>query len=194
MKAQEDTEVLKALVIPLEEKIQELTNKLWAAEQRIKKYEPEYVAFSVFEKKKLENNTNDLFLNTSQESGTHSPIKSNSKHLSEEQREIAHLDGVPEGISSLGSSVKSGSCDMCSNYEAQLVSQQKLNAALQKEKEKIETNMERLKDDINRETQFRKTMEDKWNEKKEKHKAKVCIRCNKCLCLTCHSGSSILRG
>ncbi|KAK6637841.1 hypothetical protein RUM44_008263 [Polyplax serrata] len=172
-KAQEDTEVLKALVIPLEEKIQELTNKLWAAEQRIKKYEPEYVAFSVFEKKKLENNTNDLFLNTSQESGTHSPIKSNSKHLSEEQREIAHLDGVPEGISSLGSSVKSGSCDMCSNYEAQLVSQQKLNAALQKEKEKIETNMERLKDDINRETQFRKTMEDKWNEKKEKHKAKV---------------------
>lgn len=179
-KAQEDTEVLKSLVIPLEEKIQDLTNKLQAAEQKLKKYESESTllsSVSAFEKKKLEDCSSDLLLNASQENANHFPEKVDTKKLGDNQGSLINLDGNSEQMSStLNSSVatKSVSCDMCSNYEAQLVSQQKLNAVLRKEKEKIEANMQKLKDDFVRETQFRKTMEDKWNEKKEKHKAKVC--------------------
>ncbi|KAL0272622.1 UNVERIFIED_CONTAM: hypothetical protein PYX00_005523 [Menopon gallinae] len=118
--AQEDTEVLRSVVLPLEKNIQELSEKLAAAEEKIRKYESGEV-----------NNV---------------PIVSPSKSVS---------------------------CGMCVNYEAQLVSQQQLAQQLMKEKEIVEMNMQRVKEDLVKETQFRKCMEDKWNEKKEEHKVQV---------------------
>ena len=62
---------------------------------------------------------------------------------------------------------------MCSNYEAQLVNaQQKL---LDLEKHII--TLERYKQELSKETAFRKDMEEKWNEKKEQYKEEVCAEC-----------------
>lgn len=64
-------------------------------------------------------------------------------------------------------------CDMCANYEAQLVKMQ----AAAKEFEKQQLDSERMlqvqKEDLAKEVEFRKEMEEKWNEKKEEHKIKV---------------------
>lgn len=68
---------------------------------------------------------------------------------------------------------RSFACDMCANYEAQLQAQQQLTKRLQKQKEVIEGNMDKFKEDLAKETQFRKEMEDKWNEKKEEQKLQV---------------------
>lgn len=65
------------------------------------------------------------------------------------------------------------SCDMCANYEAQLVKMQ----ATAKDLEKQQLDSERMllvqKEDLAKEVEFRKEMEEKWNEKKEEHKIKV---------------------
>lgn len=165
--------MLKSLVIPLEEKIQELTNKLQTAELKLKKYEPDLPLTNVgnFERNRLEKTSSELSHNTSQESGSCSPKRLPSKNSLDEEGNSTKLD--EEDNPSEFNSLKSPPCNMCNNYETQLVAQQKLYSSLQKDKEKIEANMEKLKEDFLKETQFRKTMEDKWNEKKEKHKTKV---------------------
>lgn len=58
---------------------------------------------------------------------------------------------------------------MCVNYEAQLVSEQKRAAELNKQL----SLMERCRDDLQKEMANRKEMEQKWNENKEEHKAQV---------------------
>lgn len=64
---------------------------------------------------------------------------------------------------------KSGKCDMCLNYETQLVGEQKRVAELTKQLGL----MERCQDDLQREMASRKDMEQKWSENKEEHKAQV---------------------
>ena len=58
---------------------------------------------------------------------------------------------------------------MCSNYEAQLVNAQQKILDL----EKHIITLERYKQELSKETAFRKDMEEKWNEKKEEYKEKV---------------------
>lgn len=185
-KAQEDAEVLKSLVIPLERKIDDLSTKLRIAEDKLKKYEPDENIENLESNNDIINKTKrsekyliDLSNNTSQESGgSHSPKGSEMKSPMMESLtgEIAELSNVasPSTTTMMGiSPSKSVSCDMCVNYEAQLVAQQQFTKQLQKQKEQLENNLERFKEDFNKETQFRKDMEDKWNEKKEEHRMQV---------------------
>lgn len=65
------------------------------------------------------------------------------------------------------------SCDMCSNYEAQLVREQKRTSELELKVQAAEKAAERHKEDLLKEIGFRKEMEEKWNEKKEEHKQQV---------------------
>ncbi|XP_074027469.1 rab GTPase-binding effector protein rabaptin-5 isoform X2 [Leptinotarsa decemlineata] len=64
-------------------------------------------------------------------------------------------------------------CDMCSNYEAELVKEQKKNSDLKAEVTAAEKAAERHKEELLKEIGFRKDMEEKWNEKKEEHKQQV---------------------
>lgn len=62
---------------------------------------------------------------------------------------------------------------MCSNYEAQLVREQKLCKELEAKVVSAEKAAERHKEELLKEIGFRKDMEEKWNEKKEEHKRQV---------------------
>jgi Rab GTPase-binding effector protein 1 len=62
---------------------------------------------------------------------------------------------------------------MCSNYEAQLVRAQQRGRDLEKQVATLERTMERYREDLAKESDFRKDMEEKWNEKKEEHKLQV---------------------
>ncbi|CAH1972700.1 unnamed protein product [Acanthoscelides obtectus] len=64
-------------------------------------------------------------------------------------------------------------CDMCSNYEAELVKEQKKTSDLQARVIACEKAAERHKEELLKEIGFRKEMEEKWNEKKEEHKQQV---------------------
>lgn len=62
---------------------------------------------------------------------------------------------------------------MCSNYEAQLVQEQKRTKDLEIKVSSAEKAVERHKEELLKEIGFRKDMEEKWNEKKEEHKKQV---------------------
>lgn len=73
---------------------------------------------------------------------------------------------ISENVSS---SVTSVHCEMCSNYECQLLNAQEKIHDL----EKHIISLERYKQELSKETAFRKDMEEKWNEKKEEYKEQV---------------------
>ena len=64
-------------------------------------------------------------------------------------------------------------CDMCSNYEAQLQRMQMEARDLRKQLHESEQLLQNQKQDLAKEVEFRKGMEEKWNEKKEEHKSEV---------------------
>jgi len=65
------------------------------------------------------------------------------------------------------------SCDMCANYEAQLVKVEATAKDLEKQLLDSQRMLQAQKEDLAKEVEFRKEMEGKWNEKKEEHKIKV---------------------
>ncbi|CAK9828662.1 Rab GTPase-binding effector protein 1 [Anthophora retusa] len=118
--AQEDAEVLRSLVVPLEEEIKALKEKLRATDDELQKCKEVQL-----QKKQ-------------QEAGSSEPA-----------------------------------CDMCANYEAQLVKMQATAKDLEKQLLDSEHMLQVQKEDLAKEVEFRKEMEEKWNEKKEEHKIKV---------------------
>lgn len=119
-KAQEDAEVLRSLVVPLEEEIKALKEKLRSTDDELQK------------SKEI------LLKKRQQESGSFEP-----------------------------------SCDMCVNYEAQLVKVEATAKNLEKQLLDSQRMLQAQKEDLAKEVEFRKEMEGKWNEKKEEHKIKV---------------------
>lgn len=119
-KAQEDAEVLRSLVVPLEEEIKALKEKLRATDDELQKCKEAQLQ------------------RRQQESGSSEPV-----------------------------------CDMCANYEAQLVKMQATAKDLEKQLVDSERMLQVQKEDLMKEVEFRKEMEEKWNEKKEEHKIKV---------------------
>ncbi|XP_066596975.1 rab GTPase-binding effector protein 1 isoform X3 [Prorops nasuta] len=117
--AQEDAEVLRSLVVPLEEEIKALKEKLRSMDDELQKYK-------------------------------------------ENQIQRRQQEGSSEPI-----------CDMCVNYEAQLVRMQANAKDLEKQLADSEHMLEVQKEDLTKEVEFRKEMEMKWNEKKEEYKQKV---------------------
>ncbi|XP_076669850.1 rab GTPase-binding effector protein rabaptin-5 isoform X3 [Andrena cerasifolii] len=118
--AQEDAEVLRSLVVPLEEEIKALKEKLRATDDELQKC------------KEAQSQRRQ------RESGSSEPV-----------------------------------CDMCANYEAQLVKMQAAAKDLEKQILDNERMLQVQNDDLAKEVEFRKEMEEKWNEKKEEHKIKV---------------------
>ncbi|XP_012220646.1 rab GTPase-binding effector protein 1 isoform X4 [Linepithema humile] len=118
--AQEDAEVLRSLVVPLEEEIKALKEKLRSTDDELQKCKEV------------------LLKRRQQEPGTSEP-----------------------------------SCDMCANYEAQLVKVEATTKDLEKQLLNSERMLQAQKEDLAKEVEFRKEMEEKWNEKKEEHKIKV---------------------
>ncbi|XP_033342838.1 rab GTPase-binding effector protein rabaptin-5 isoform X1 [Megalopta genalis] len=116
--AQEDAEVLRSLVVPLEEEIKALKEKLRATDDELQKCKES--------------------VKRQQEPGSFEPA-----------------------------------CDMCANYEAQLVKMQATAKDLEKQLLDSERMLQMQKEDLAKEVEFRKEMEEKWNEKKEEHKIKV---------------------
>ena len=64
-------------------------------------------------------------------------------------------------------------CNMCVNYEAQLVRMQESAKDFEKQMQESSRLLQSQKDDLSKEVEFRKEMEEKWNEKKEEHKVKM---------------------
>lgn len=64
-------------------------------------------------------------------------------------------------------------CDMCSNYEAELVKEQQKVLEIEGKVLAAEKAADRNREDLEKEIGFRKEMEEKWNEKKEEHKQQV---------------------
>lgn len=118
--AQEDAEVLRSLVVPLEEEIKALKEKLRATDDELQK----------------------------------------CKEVQTQRRQ-------QESASS------ESACDMCANYEAQLVKMQAAAKDFEKHLSDSERMLQAQKEDLAKEVEFRKEMEEKWNEKKEEHKIKV---------------------
>ncbi|XP_012529897.1 rab GTPase-binding effector protein 1 isoform X3 [Monomorium pharaonis] len=120
-KAQEDAEVLRSLVVPLEEEIKALKEKLRSTDDELQKCK-------------------EVLLKRPQ------------------QREPGSFEP---------------SCDMCANYEAQLVKVEATAKDLEKQLLDSQRMLQAQREDLAKEVEFRKEMEEKWNEKKEEHKIKV---------------------
>ncbi|XP_014209189.1 rab GTPase-binding effector protein 1 [Copidosoma floridanum] len=123
--ADEDAEVLRSLVVPLEEEISALKEKLRTTDDELQKYKEK-----------------------------------------EEQQNAKQAKAKESGI-------RENTCDMCSNYEAQLQRMQMEAKDLGKQLQETEQLLQTQKQDLVKEVEFRKGMEEKWNEKKEEHKAEV---------------------
>lgn len=72
-----------------------------------------------------------------------------------------------------GQSTSNNVCDMCMNYEAQLVNVQQIVKDKEKRHAELEHALQVQKEDLSKEVEFRKEMEVKWNEKKEEYKVKL---------------------
>lgn len=66
---------------------------------------------------------------------------------------------------------------MCTNYEVELVKEQKKVGELEANVSAAEKATERHRQELLKEIGFRKEIEEKWNEKKEEHKQQVNILC-----------------
>ncbi|XP_076270633.1 rab GTPase-binding effector protein 1-like isoform X2 [Rhynchophorus ferrugineus] len=142
-KSQEDVEVLKSLVEPLEDQIKALKEKLRTTDEQLQKCR---------ECKHLLNEPGKAIIQT--------PEKMLLQNISTNTSfDMQRGDNI--------------ACDMCSNYEAQLVKEQQNVSELKAKLQTCEKATERHKEDLIKEIGFRKEMEEKWNEKREEHKQQV---------------------
>nr|XP_024216347.1 rab GTPase-binding effector protein 1 isoform X2 [Halyomorpha halys] len=151
-KAKEDAEMLRSLVVPLEEEISALKAKLRETDEQLQSY-----------KAKEQMSAKEIFNSKS------------SEDLQSANQELGSASGgsIDENKhSNLESETTKGkalACEMCLNYERELVESQRRVSDLEKEV----SVMDRLKEELQRESVFRKQMEDKWQESKEHHKQEV---------------------
>ncbi|XP_066246693.1 rab GTPase-binding effector protein 1-like [Euwallacea similis] len=143
-KSQEDVELLRSLVDPLEDQIKALKEKLRSTDEQLQKCRE--CGHTSNESLKVENQT---------------PEKTNLQNTTSTNTsfEIGKNDNQ--------------SCDMCSNYEAELVKEQQNVSEFMKKVREAEKAAERHKEDLMKEIGFRKEMEERWNEKREENKQQV---------------------
>ncbi|XP_060523357.1 rab GTPase-binding effector protein 1 [Cylas formicarius] len=142
-KAQYDTELLKSLVEPLEDQIKALKEKLRATDEQLQKCNECKHSVEPDGQKGVDRSSQHVHLQTTASTNTSFDMQ------------------------------KNGLCDMCSNYEAQLVKEQQKNSELTVKVQVAEKATERHREDLLKEIGFRKEMEERWNEKKEEHKHQV---------------------
>ncbi|XP_050513397.1 rab GTPase-binding effector protein 1 isoform X3 [Diabrotica virgifera virgifera] len=154
---EEDAEVLRSLVEPLNDQIKALKEKLRATDEQLQKCRE--------------------CGHRQDESCVDCIIGSDSRELrklntSEQSPHHTNLNATTATNTSFESN-RLFICDMCSNYEAQLVREQKISKELETKVTAAEKAAERHKEELLKEIGFRKDMEEKWNEKKEEHKRQV---------------------
>ncbi|CAB3387780.1 Hypothetical predicted protein [Cloeon dipterum] len=155
-KAQEDAVMLRSLVIPLEQEIDALKSKLRHTDQDLQWF---YA------------NTN-LRPPTAEASAMEE--KTQTADGAESIKSSTSSDQLQKELASPGGGAKADlSCDMCANYETQLQMVQKQLLQLGAEKKLVQKAAERYREDLSKETEYRKEMENKWSEKKEEHKKRV---------------------
>ncbi|XP_049838380.1 rab GTPase-binding effector protein 1 isoform X8 [Schistocerca gregaria] len=172
-KAQEDAEVLRSVVIPLEEEISVLKQKLRKADEQLMRYQSnmeDSISFHddlgtpilkdtpSFQVKSPNRTTSLVNL-----SGVESPSGDTG----------GHQNFPAESPNAQSEEKPKHTCDMCANYEAQLVRSQQEARELEKKVAVHERSLQRYREDLSKESEFRKEMEEKWNEKKEEHKTQV---------------------
>ncbi|CAG9773528.1 unnamed protein product [Ceutorhynchus assimilis] len=145
-KSQEDVELLRSLVDPLEDQIKALKEKLRSTDEQLQK---------CMECRHLVNEPNRSVNQTPEKVNLQNTTATNTSF------EIAKNENL--------------TCDMCSNYEAQLVKEQQTVADLNAKLQSAEKAADRHKEELLKEIGFRKEMEEKWNEKREEHKQQVAI-------------------
>ncbi|XP_026280859.1 rab GTPase-binding effector protein 1 isoform X1 [Frankliniella occidentalis] len=176
--AQEDAEVLRSLVIPLEEEIEALKEKLREAHEELQKYTG--IQHESGSSRKV-NHAKDIvpnLVNAEQESLIMmSPAQEKGASLEKQITPEGEATGKDLEVFLSGGStavpLSLNTCNMCLNYETGLQKSQQRVKELEKALEISEKNVKRAKDDLSREHTFRQEMEVKWNEKKEQHKMQV---------------------
>lgn len=149
LQAQEDAEVLRSLVVPLEEEIKALKEKLRATDHELQKHG------------KLKDVHQSALVGL----------------MNENQSTIESMDvstDIQKSITSNNESVTGlQPCEMCHNFETHLIQSQN---SLRDERQKIviaEKSIERLREDLTREAALRQDLEVQWQEKRELHKEEV---------------------
>ncbi|XP_071442762.1 rab GTPase-binding effector protein 2-like isoform X3 [Hetaerina americana] len=200
--AQEDAEVLRSLVIPLEEEIEALKDKLRNAYHILKTYgyedgkeslmkETEEAPSSksndpsLMEIKSEASQVDDSSMKVSQLTNG-SPVPKVLQGAEQLQKSPSHPETMvntlqstnecpmeEKQLSSQGQLITPAVCHMCANYEAQLQKMQEEVSELDRKRKIAEKATERYREEHVKETEFRKDMEEKWNEKKEKLKNQV---------------------
>ncbi|KAK3910493.1 Rab GTPase-binding effector protein 1 [Frankliniella fusca] len=177
-KAQEDAEVLRSLVIPLEEEIEALKEKLREAHEELQKYTGIHHESTTSRKATHMKDVVPNLENAEQESLIMmSPTQ--DKVIGYEKKITPEGEATGKDLETFLSSASTAvplslnTCNMCLNYETGLQKSQQKVKELEKALEMSEKNVKRAKDDLSREHTFRQEMEVKWNEKKEQHKIQV---------------------
>ncbi|KAG5683447.1 hypothetical protein PVAND_012726 [Polypedilum vanderplanki] len=151
--AQEDADTLRSLVVPLESEIIQLKEKLRAAYDEIE------------------------LLKTAK--GESIQVKSALVGLLGETQKENEGDVKEEPMEQEETAKSQESCNMCKNYELQLVQAQE---SIENEKMKIvkvEKIVDRLKQDLLKESALRLDLEKTWQEKREEHRDAVQKLCDK---------------
>lgn len=141
--AQEDADTLRSLVVPLEDEIQQLKEKLRSAYNEIE------------EIKGTEVKSKSALVGLLKEAQKESPTEEN--------------ETVDD---------KAILCTMCKNYELQLVQAQEGIDNEKQKTAKVEKIIERLKQDLLKESALRLDLEKTWQEKREEHKDEVQKLCD----------------
>lgn len=141
--AQEDANTLRSLVVPLEDEILQLKEKLRSAHDEIERI------------KGAETVSKSALVGLLNEAQKESPTNES--------------DPAPMEVSL---------CTMCKNYEFQLVQAQEGVEAEKLKTAKVEKIIERLKQDLLKESALRLDLEKTWQEKREEHKDEVQKLCD----------------
>ncbi|XP_031625433.1 rab GTPase-binding effector protein 1 isoform X2 [Contarinia nasturtii] len=140
-KAQEDAEVLRSLVIPLEGEIKALKEKLRSADEEIQQLR--------------------------QASGIQNEIPSSSALVGMlNESKINQSETTAEPIAASTAETIGVDCQMCKNYESQMVT-------IQAEKDALSKDIERFNEELAKEAALRHDLENKWQEKREKYNEQV---------------------
>ncbi|XP_065077532.1 rab GTPase-binding effector protein 1 isoform X2 [Ochlerotatus camptorhynchus] len=147
-KAQEDAEVLRSLVVPLEEEIKTLKEKLRDAYEELEKHRGEEA------RKPPESALVGMLKEATQKDPTPTPV------VASNPPEQVNPDVVAP-------------CAMCPNYETKLIQcQEQFNGEKQKVQQ-LEKSVERMKEELAKEGAMRADLEAQWQLKREDHKAEV---------------------
>lgn len=147
--AQEDAEVLRSLVVPLEEEIKALKEKLRTTDEELQSYR-----------------------GTNQDQHTLEPVAINCDKKPQSSSPQSSREETSETINK-STSMDYLQCEMCQNYETKLVQSQKL---LNEEKERFERLQKTLADsreELSKEAALRHDLEEQWQQKREAHKEEV---------------------